>query len=161
MSSAFSLKPLNSSKKLNQKASLLCNWRNSNKLTINTEKCHVIIFTPIINSNVKDFFVTLNNSPITLKNHVKYLGVFIDSKLNFHFHLNAVANKFSRALGILCKLKHVLPQNALLKLYYSLVHPHLPYGIVAWGSTFPTYLLKLASTQNKVVKLIEGGHALD
>ena len=114
-----------------------------------------------INSNVEDFSVTLNNSPITLKNYIKYLGVFIDSKLNFHFHLNVVANKLSRALGILCKLKHVLPQNALLKLYYSLVHPHLLYGLVVWGSTFPTYLLKLASIQNKPVKLIDEGHVLE
>ena len=101
--------------------------------------CHNLY--PKTNSNVKDFSVTLNNSPITLKNHVKYLGVFIDSKLNFHFHLNVVANKLSRALGILCKLKHVLPQSILLKLYYSLVHPLLLYGLVIWGSMFPTYLL--------------------
>ena len=141
--------------------SLLYNWCKSNKLAINTEKYHVIIFTPKINSNVKDFSVSLNNSPITLKNHVKYLGVFIDSKLNFHFHLNVVANKLSRPLGILCNLKHVLPQNALLKLYYSLVHPHLLYSLVVWGSMFPTYLLELASIQNKVVKLIGRGHALE
>ena len=62
---------------------------------------------------------------------------------------------------ILCKLKHVLPQNALFKLYYSLVHPHLLYGLVAWCSTFSTYLHKLASIQNKAVKLIGGGHLLE
>ena len=141
--------------------SLLCNWCNSNKLTINTEKCYVIIITPKINSNVKDFSVTLDNSPITFKNHIKYLGVFIDSKLNFHFHLNVVANKLSRALGSQCKLKHVLPQNALLKLYYSLFHPHLLYGLVTWGSKFLTYLQKLASIQNKAMKLIGGGYFLE
>ena len=151
--------PLTLQEKLNQEVSLLCNWCNSNKLTINTEKCHLIIITFKICS--KDFSVTLNNSPITLKNHVKYLGVFIDSKLNFHFHLNVVANKLSRALGIPSKLKHVLPQNALFKLYYSLFYPHLLYGLVAWGSTFPTYLHKFASIQNKAVKLIGGGHFLE
>ena len=78
-------KPLTLQEKLNQEVSLLCNWCNSNKLTINIEKCRVIIISPKINSNVKDFSVTLNNSPITLKNHVKYLGVFVDSKLNFIF----------------------------------------------------------------------------
>ena len=105
-----------------------------------------------------DFSVTLNNSPIMLTNHVRYLEVFIDSKLNFHFYLNVVANKLSRAVGILYKSKHVLPQKALLKLCYSLVHPHLLYGLVAWGFMFPTYLHKLASIQNKVVKLIGRGH---
>ena len=63
--------------------------------------------------------------------------------------------------GILNKLKHVLPQNTLLKLYYSLVHPHLLYGLVAQGLTFPTYLHKLASIQNKAVKLVVGGNFLE
>ena len=152
--------PLTLQEKLNQEVSLLCNWCNSNKLTTNTEKCHVIIISLKLKSNLTDFSVTLINSPITLKNHFKYLAVFIDSKLNFHFHLNIVANKLSKAVGILCKLKHVLPQNALLKLYYSLFHSHLLYGLVAWGSTFPTYLHKLASVQNKEVKLLGGGHFL-
>ena len=31
----------------------MCNWCNSNKLTINTEKYYVIIITTKINSNVK------------------------------------------------------------------------------------------------------------
>ena len=32
---------------------------------------------------------------------------------------------------------------------------------MVWGSTFPTYLLKLASIQNKPVKLIDEGHVLE
>ena len=71
--------------KINQEVSLLCNWCNSNKLTINPQKCHVVIILPKINSNVIDFSVMFNNSPIILQNHVRYYGVFIDSKLNFHF----------------------------------------------------------------------------
>ena len=35
--------PLTLQEKLNQEVSLMRNWCNSNKLTINTEKCHVII----------------------------------------------------------------------------------------------------------------------
>ena len=55
----------------------------------------------------------LNNSRITLKNHFRYLVVFIDTKLNFQFHPNVVANKLFSAAGILYKLKHVLPLNFL------------------------------------------------
>ena len=79
----------------------------------------------------------LNNSPITLTNHVKYLGVFIESKLNFHFYLNVVVNKLFRSVGILYKLKHVLPKNALLKLYYSLIHPHF----TDWWRAVPLFPL--------------------
>ena len=54
-------------------------------------------------------------------------------------------------------MKSILPHEALLKLYYALFHPHLLYGIVSWGSTFPTFLSRLNSLQNKAVKLIGGG----
>ena len=61
-----------------------------------------------------------------------------------------------------CKLKHVLPLNALINLYmyFLFVHLHLLYGLVACSSTFPIYLHKFASVQNKAVKLIGGGHFL-
>ena len=51
---------------------------------------------------------------------------------------------FNEIVGTLFKLKSVLPQEALLKLYYALIHPHLIYGIIVWSSTFPTYLNGLA-----------------
>ena len=58
-------------------------------------------------------------------------------------------------------MQPILPQNALLKLYYSIVHYRLLCGLVVWGSTFPSYLKKLNSIQNKAVKLIGGGNYLD
>ena len=42
-----------------------------------------------------------------------------------------------------------------------MVHSHLLYGQVIWGSTFPSYLKKLNSIQNKAVKLIGRGNYLD
>jgi len=43
------------------------------------------------------------------------------SKMNFKYHLNLVERKLSTAVGILYKMKAVLPREALLKLYYALV----------------------------------------
>ena len=51
--------PIILQEKLNQEVSLLCNWCNSNELTIYPQKCHVIIILPKINSNATDFSVIL------------------------------------------------------------------------------------------------------
>ena len=62
------------------------------------------------------------------------------------------------------KLKSVLSQEALIILYYALVHPlgpHLLHGIVAWGSAFPTYLNSLVSLQNKAVRVVDSGNYRD
>ena len=64
-------------------------------------------------------------------------------------------------MGILSKLKHFLPSNSLLKLYYAFIHPHLLYGLSIWGCTHKSYLSKLQTLQNKAVKIIGGGKYMD
>ena len=54
-----------------------------------------------------------------------------------------------------------MPTNALLKIYYTLIHSRLLYGLPMWGSTYTSYLYKLITIQNKAVKLIGGGRLLD
>jgi len=46
-----------------------------------------------------------------------------------------------------------LPESAMLKLYYSLIYSNLNYGLVAWGSTYPSYTTKL---QDKAIQIVTG-----
>ena len=39
-------------------------------------------------------------------------------------------------------------------LYYSIVYPHILYGIILWGSTYTSHLKKLQLLQNKAVRAI-------
>ena len=39
-------------------------------------------------------------------------------------------------------------------LYYALVHPHLTYGILIWGSFYKSYLDALQLSQNKAMRAI-------
>ena len=39
-------------------------------------------------------------------------------------------------------------------MYYAQIHSHLLCGLIIWGFTFPTYLKKLITLQNKAVKFI-------
>ena len=130
-------------------------------MTINPQKCHIPAISPKSNKNVTDFFIKLDGTVISAENSVKYLGINLDLNLNFRKHIEVIENKLSRSLAILFTLKPVLPQNALLKLYYAIVHPYLIYGLVAWDSTFPSYIEKLNILQNKAVKLIGGVNYLD
>ena len=101
--------------------------------------------------------LSLNNSSILISISAKYLGVTIDSLLKFDKHISSVKHKISRAVGIISKLRHFLPTNALLNVYYAFIHPHLLYGLPIWGLSFPSHLKKLTVLQNKAIKLIGGG----
>ena len=83
---------------------------------------------------------------------MKYLGVILDSKLNWHNHIQYVCTKLSKAAGIIYKVKKKVPQNVLLLLYHSLVATYLRYGIASWGSARSTAQGKLQSLQNKVLR---------
>ena len=98
---------------LNLKMFLLLEWCSSNKLTINPQKSHLLIIPPTKNSNHMDLSISLNDTTIHAENSVKYLGVLIDTNLNFLDHLTTIALKILWTVGILYKLKFVLPQNAL------------------------------------------------
>ena len=72
---------------------------------------------------------------MTLK-HVtdfNFLGTVFDENLNWSLHTQKIANKVSRTVGLLSRLKRTLPQNTLRLIYTSLVLPHLQYGILNWG----------------------------
>ena len=81
---------------------------------------------------------SVKNSPC-LK--AKCLGLIIDHELNFQLHILSL--KLSRTVGIISKLKHFLPQETLRQLYFALIQFQLLYGIIIWGSTFPSYLKRL------------------
>ena len=70
-------------------------------------------------------------------------------------------SKITRSIGVILKLKQVLPALALRTLCYSMIHPHLLNGIVIWGSTFKIYQGKLLVLQNKVLRIVAGGNRLD
>ena len=61
-----------------------------------------------------------------------------------------ISNKIARTLGIMCRLKKILPAHILRILYNSLILPHLQYSILAWG--FKTG--RLEKLQKRAVRII-------
>ena len=60
------------------------------------------------------------------------------------------ANKISRTIGILRRLKNILPTPVLLTLYNTLILPHFHYGLLNWGFSMG----RLQLLQKKSVRVI-------
>ena len=108
----------------------ISNWISANNLTLNSKKLQILIILP----NFKSSNVVLNiQSPageIKSVYKTRYLGIIFDNRLNFHEHIKILEAKIAQSVGILNKLKYLLPSSSLLKLYYSLIHSHFNYGLV-------------------------------
>ena len=79
-----------------------------------------------------------------------FLGLMINEHLSWKTHINKIANKISKNIGILNKLKHFLPMNVLRMLYCSLILPHLTYSVLSWGFDF----VRLDKLQKRAIRTI-------
>ena len=135
-------------------------WLIANKLSLNIKKTNYIIFHPYqkrINYNIcikaydsrtKTFF------DLERKDHVKYLGVIIDEHLSWKHHINYIALKISRNIGIISRLRHFVPLKTLLSIYNSLISPYISYGLIAWGQASKSHLDRILILQKRAVRLI-------
>ncbi|EDO28037.1 predicted protein, partial [Nematostella vectensis] len=82
----------------------------------------------------------------------KYLGIMIDSHLNWKCHITELCKKLKRNLGALSKIRYFVNINILKQLYYSLVFPHITYGILVWGNTYSTTLKPLFLMQKRAIR---------
>jgi len=89
----------------------ISHWFNSNKVTVNPVKPNLLIILPKINKPMRNINISLNNFPIPQCSSVKYLEVTLDATLMFDNHVSNIENKLSRALGILCKIRHYILQK--------------------------------------------------
>ena len=58
-------------------------------------------------------------------NSTKFLGVYINQHLMWKTHVNFIAAKIFKSVGLLYKAKYYLPSKSLLTLYYALVYPYI------------------------------------
>ena len=105
-------------------------------------------------STNSNYSVKLDNMPIERVIKAKFLGIFIDDKLSWKYHINEVENKVARSIGIITKMKSLFPDMVLRSLYCSLVLPYFQYCNIAWGNTYPTNLKKLTVLQKKAIRRI-------
>ena len=103
-------------------------WLASNKLTLNIDKSHFVIFHRALlkqhNVNISLCDISLNRVTFT-----KLLGVSIDDKLSFSLHVSYIKNKISKGMGIIIKARKYLNKKSLLDLYHVLyTHVALKYG---------------------------------
>ena len=135
-------------------------WLVSKNLTLNTKKKQFFIFHPNQKSvdylpQLKIFDADTNRYvSLEMKHYVKYLGILFDKHLSWKIHIDNVATKLSKTVGLIAKLRHFVPQHTLLNIYRALILPYLSYGLIVWGQASKTHLTKILLLQKKVIRFI-------
>ena len=139
---------------INKELKKLYTWLNVNRLSLNIEKTNFIVFHPY-NKPIKELItLKIHKKAISEKDHIKYLGVMIDSTLTWKSHIDKVSKSISRALGLLYKIRPFVNNKILKMLYYSLIFSHLIYAIEVWGSADNTYLDRIFMLQKRTIRML-------
>ena len=106
-------------------------------------------------SNKTDFELTLNNLLIPRVYHTKFLGLWIDDRLNWHVHEEKLLLKLRSWLGMLYKGKNLLTSHLKRIRYFGQIYSNLCYGIGIWGPMVSVIQMnKLIKLQNRCVQQI-------
>ena len=138
---------------LNKELKKLSLWLNANRLALNISKTNFVIFSPK-NKPLTNVTLLIDKKAIEEKDHVKYLGVLIDSKLTFKTHITELTIKISRTIGLMSKIRHYTSNKALRIIYNSLIYPFLLYGIPIWGNANKTLINPIFILQKRAVRII-------
>jgi hypothetical protein len=157
---------------VNQEFKKVVSFFRAHQMALHPSKTKYIIFNAseqILANYTVDVFIDCNNdnensaslkSPIerisvnSTVPAIKFLGVHLDPKLNFKYHLSQIQKKISRALYIIQSTKNILSECSLKSLYYALVHSHIIYGIHVWSCTSVSNLSGLEKIQKKAIRII-------
>lgn len=85
----------------------------------------------------------------------KHLGVTFSSDMTWSDHIGELSIKINQRLGLLKRIKNLLPRSARLLYYNSLILPLFDYGDIVWGDKNNlTIMESLQVLQNKAAKVI-------
>ena len=84
--------------------------------------------------NKKPFSLHVDNMTIQMAEYTKFLGVYIDYKLNWHIHITNLLDRLNTNRCMLSLGRNLLDMTCLRNVYYGHIHSHILYGISVWGS---------------------------
>ena len=103
-----------------------------NKLSLNTEKTKFIIFhQPQRKIRIPE--IVYDNVHIQCVESFNLLAIYLDEHMSWKHHINNISNQISRSVGILNRLKYILPTRIKLMIYNALMLSQINYGILLWS----------------------------
>ena len=98
----------------------------------------------------------IGSEGISRVSFTKTLGVLVDENIAWGNHIDYVAKKAAKGIGLLKRSKDMLDSNALKTIYSAIVLPHFDYCALVWDNCSLALKNKLEKLQNKAARIITG-----
>jgi hypothetical protein len=131
----------------------ITNWFAAYKFVLNINKTNIINFATTWSTNPL-LEVSFDNIVMNEVPEIKFLGIQIDSKLNWKSHVEYILPKLSSAIFVIRSLSYFMSSETLQMVYFSYFRSIIKYGIIFWGNL--TNISRLFKLQKKVIRIISG-----
>ena len=139
---------------MNEDLKLIADWFKANKLTLNLKKTVCMFFDHKVKSATR-INISIDNEAIPQVSNTKFLGVFVDDKLNWKKHLDHLIKKIKCNTKLLQINSKFVSKHVKKILYYSQIFSHISYCVGIWGNQISKQQIdSLQKLQNKCIRLI-------
>ena len=111
----------NTASSINIELNKISEWLKLNRLTLNVQKTKYMLFRTSMKKVQTLLLLQMDNKIIDKVLDFKFLGIHFNEQLNWKSHIDKLSVKCCRILGILNRLKIILPLNIKIILYNSLM----------------------------------------
>ena len=138
-------------------------WLHATELSLNVAKTQsrVVGSTPNIRKIERrsdgQLYFSTGELKIETTNYLRYLGVQLDSQLNWDKHIDIIKTKVNRALGLIKYRMKCLPPEILNKMYRGIIERYLRYCCSIWGCYSESRISTLRKIQNRAARIVTIG----
>ena len=138
------------SKGLEEDGTTTDKWCQSNHLIGNLSKYRIMFMSRGKKEEDQRMGLRISNHLVQQIQEIELLGVVQDNELQFSEHVRQIYIKTSRKIGVLSRLKNLIPMTAKLAIYKASILPHFNYCGLVWH-------FGRASDSSKLERLNERG----
>ena len=129
-------------------------WQNQWLMKFNTKKCFSMTITHKLTPTT--FTYDMGGVPLQFTDNHTYLGVLLNSKLNWNQHINKTATKANKTLGLLRRNFNHCSTSVKSTAYKTLVRPQLEYFI---DPHHQTSIDRIEAVQNRAARFALGDYS--
>ena len=121
-----------------------------------TQKYQIFTIDPQPSKKSPGYELTMkfDGHEVKSSDYLKILGVTIDNKLTFSEHISDICKKTSCKVGVLLRLRNLIPWSAKLQLYKSNILPHLTYCDIVWHFCKSSDKKKMERIQERALRAV-------
>ena len=135
----------------------LCHWATKWQMSFNADKCSLLRITN--KKTIVSGQYTIHGKALKEVDHHPYLGLELDSKLDFNTHTKQTVSKAQRNLNLLRRNLHGCSQATKELGYKALVRPILEYTSSVWDPYTGKQMNQLGAVQAKGARFVTGQHS--